>query len=121
MTADASGNSELVAAVRSAAAGDPRGWADLTGNFAAMIMGIARGCRLDETDVADVHQTTWLRLVETIGAIENPEWVGNWLATTTKAESLRVLQARTTQAPLGELSDDRTVGVLSPAPTSSIN
>src|SRR5580658_1681771 len=102
MTADASGTAELVAAVRSAAVGDPRGWANLTGHFAAMILGIARSCQLNETDVADVHQTTWLRLVETIGAIENPEWVGNWLATTTKEESLRVLQARSAQAPLGE-------------------
>jgi RNA polymerase sigma factor (sigma-70 family) len=59
-----------------------------------MIMGIARGCRLNDADVGEVHQTTWLRLVESIGRIEHPERVGSWLATTARRESLRLLRKR---------------------------
>ena len=40
--------------------------------FSGMVMAVARSCRLDEADVAEVHQMTWLRLVENIGRIEQP-------------------------------------------------
>jgi RNA polymerase sigma factor (sigma-70 family) len=77
-----------------ATSGDPRAWEQLTSRFGSMIMGIARGCRLNDADVGEVHQTTWLRLVENIGRIEHPERVGSWLATTARRESLRLLRKR---------------------------
>jgi len=59
-----------------------------------MIIAIARSCRLGDSDVWEVHQTTWLRLVENIGRIEQPERIGAWLATTAKRESLRLAHSR---------------------------
>jgi DNA-directed RNA polymerase specialized sigma24 family protein len=120
MTAGANATPELEAAVRSAAAGDPWGWANLTDHFAPMIMGIARSCQLNEIDVADVHQTTWLRLVETIDTIEDPETLGSWLVATTEHESLRVLRARSAASSLGEPPDRGPIDVLSSSQTSSL-
>jgi RNA polymerase sigma factor (sigma-70 family) len=37
---------------------------------------------------------TWLRLVENIGRIEQPERIGAWLATTAKRESLRIIRSK---------------------------
>jgi RNA polymerase sigma factor (sigma-70 family) len=81
--------SEVMLAARS---GDPGAWEELTLRFSSMIMGVARSCRLCDADVGEVHQTTWLRLVENIARIEHPERVGSWLATTAKRESLRLIR-----------------------------
>jgi RNA polymerase sigma factor (sigma-70 family) len=80
--------------VRAAAAGEARAWEELTSRFGGMIVAIARSCRLGDADVWEVHQTTWLRLVENIGRIEQPERLGAWLATTAKRESLRLARSR---------------------------
>ena len=63
---------------------------------------IARRCRLREADVAEVCQTTWLRLVENLDRIEQPERIGGWLATTSRRESLRIA----TRAAMVSASDE---------------
>jgi RNA polymerase sigma factor (sigma-70 family) len=62
------------------------------------VMAIARSCRLNEADVAEVHQVTWLRMVENIDRIEQPERIGAWLATTAKRESLRIARSKSRMA-----------------------
>jgi RNA polymerase sigma factor (sigma-70 family) len=39
-------------------------------------------------------QTTWLRLVEHLGTLQQPERVGAWLGTTARRESLRLAKVR---------------------------
>jgi DNA-directed RNA polymerase specialized sigma24 family protein len=39
-----------------------------------------------------VAQTTWLRLVENLDRIREPDRLGAWLATTARRESLRVIR-----------------------------
>jgi len=99
--------SEVVAA---ASAGDNHAWEELTKRFSTRIVGIARSCRLGHADVGEVHQTTWLRLVENISRIEQPERLGAWLATTARRESLRLLRKRLRLAfdsdALADLPDD---------------
>ena len=60
---------------------------------------VGRRHRLSAADAADVSQTTWLRLVEHLERIENPERIGAWLATTARHESLRVLRLANRQIP----------------------
>lgn len=86
--------SALAEIVSAAAAGDTMAWAVLLRRYGSMVMAIARRCRLPEADVAEVHQVTWLRMVENIDRIEQPERIGAWLATTAKRESLRVVRAK---------------------------
>jgi RNA polymerase sigma factor (sigma-70 family) len=78
--------------VMAAASGEAKAWEDLTRRFGGMIMAVARSCRLADADAWEVHQTTWLRLVENIGRIEQPERIGAWLATTARRESLRLVR-----------------------------
>jgi RNA polymerase sigma factor (sigma-70 family) len=85
---------DLPGVMAGAAAGDQAAWRTLTDRFSGMVMAIARSCRLNEADVAEIHQVTWLRLVENIDRIEQPERVGGWLATTARRESLRIVRSK---------------------------
>ncbi|MGH9076864.1 MAG: RNA polymerase sigma factor [Acidimicrobiales bacterium] len=88
--------------VRAAAGGDQRAWNALVDRFASTIWAIARSHRLGTSDASDVSQTTWLRLVENLDRINQPERVGAWLATTARRESLRVLRQSGRQAAAGD-------------------
>jgi RNA polymerase sigma factor (sigma-70 family) len=72
--------------------GCPRAWQELVARFGGMIAATGRRYRLSPSDVAELQQTTWLRLVENLDRIEQPERVGGWLATTARRESLQLLR-----------------------------
>ncbi len=55
---------------------------------------MARGYRLDQADAADVVQVAWLRLVEHLPRLRDPERVGSWLVTTVRRECLQVISHR---------------------------
>jgi RNA polymerase sigma factor (sigma-70 family) len=102
---------EAVAAlVERAAGGDELAWGALVDEFGDLVRAVARAHRLGDADVADVAQTTWLRLFEHLGRLHEPARVGAWLATTARRESLRVLRRRAQQVPTAEppeRADDR--------------
>ena len=70
--------------------GDSAAWDDLVDRFSGLIWALARGQGLSPTDAAEVSQTTWLRLAEHIGEINDPLRVGAWLATTARREAIRI-------------------------------
>jgi len=78
--------------MRAAAGGDQAAWNELVERFQGLVWATARSFRLSRADAADVAQTTWLRLVENIDRIREPERLGAWLATTARRESLRHLR-----------------------------
>jgi len=75
-----------------AAAGDRAAWNTLVERYEGLLWGIARSHRLDQPSASDVVQTTWLRLVEHIDRLRNPEALAGWLAATARNECLRVLR-----------------------------
>ncbi len=88
--------------VRCAAEGDSDAWNQLVERFAGMVWAVARSYRLNASDAADVSQTTWLRLVQHLDRIEQPERVGAWLAITARHEALRVARQASRQLPVGD-------------------
>ncbi|HTT92902.1 MAG TPA: sigma-70 family RNA polymerase sigma factor [Acidimicrobiales bacterium] len=78
--------------VLGARAGSVEAWEELVARFGGMIAATGRRYRLTPADVAELEQTTWLRLVENLHRIEQPERVGGWLATTARRESLQLLK-----------------------------
>ena len=80
-------DADLVLIVAQAREGVASAWEDLIGRFGGLVTAIARRCRLSDADVAEVSQTTWLRLVENLDRIEQPERLGAWLATTSRRPS----------------------------------
>jgi RNA polymerase sigma factor (sigma-70 family) len=90
--------------LQSAAAGDRDAWGTLVERYESLLWGVARSHRLDQSSASDVVQTTWLRLLEHIDELRNPDALAGWLATTARNECLRVLRHQSRQVPT---DDDR--------------
>jgi RNA polymerase sigma factor (sigma-70 family) len=84
--------SEVKELVVAAAAGDQESWDRLVDTFAGLVWSVVRSYQLYGADGADVSQTVWLRCVEHLGRLREPEHLAAWLATTARHECFRVLR-----------------------------
>jgi RNA polymerase sigma factor (sigma-70 family) len=80
--------------VGEAAAGSQAAWDDLVEGFSGLVWSVVRAHGLYGAEAADVCQTVWLRFVEHLRRLREPERAGAWLATTARHECLRVLRRR---------------------------
>ncbi|MGH3833044.1 MAG: RNA polymerase sigma factor, partial [Pseudonocardiaceae bacterium] len=55
--------------------------------------------RLQPADAEDAVQSTWLRVLERIDTLRDPECLGSWLATTASRECLALLRRRNREVP----------------------
>jgi RNA polymerase sigma factor (sigma-70 family) len=85
-------SNEVAEAVRRAAAGDKAAWDAIVDEFSNVLWAVAAGFRLGTADAADVVQTTWMRLVENLDRIKQPEALPGWLVTTARREALRMIR-----------------------------
>jgi RNA polymerase sigma factor (sigma-70 family) len=85
--------------VRAAADGDQAAWDAIVDRFQGLVWATARAHRLSRDDAADVAQTTWLRLVESLDRIREPERLGAWLVTTARRECLRHIRLHLRELP----------------------
>ena len=97
--------------------GDTAAWDALVERFAGLVTAVVRTYRLSPADAADVSQTTWLRLIENLHRISQPDRVGGWLATTARRESVRILRLADRQVPTSDEDLER----LTDAPTVSVD
>jgi RNA polymerase sigma factor (sigma-70 family) len=100
--------------VRRAADGDRGAWEVIVDDFSGLLWSVCRGYRLNHADAAEVVQTVWLRLLENLGRIREPEHLGGWLTTTARREAIRQLRLRGHEL----VTDDesRFDGIAEPAP-----
>ncbi len=88
--------------IRAAAGGDEDAWSAIVDRFAGLVWSTARAHRLAPAEAADVAQTTWLRLVEHLDRIKEPERLGAWLATTARRECLRHIRLQRREFATGD-------------------
>lgn len=86
--------------LQAASEGDVEAWATIVDRFEGLVWSIARAHRLSSADAADVVQTSWLRLVENLDRIQDPERLGAWLATTARRECLRHIRLHGRELPV---------------------
>ena len=98
---------EVGGLVCSALEGDETAWEGLVTGFDGLIRAITRAHRLSEHDAADVTQTTWLRALEQLERLREPERAGAWLATIARRECLRTLRANGRELPVEQDVLDR--------------
>jgi RNA polymerase sigma factor (sigma-70 family) len=72
-------------------ANDPQAWAEIIRRYRPLVVSRARRYHLQEADLLDAVQTTWLRLAEHWHSIESPERLAGWLSTTVCREALRLI------------------------------
>jgi RNA polymerase sigma factor (sigma-70 family) len=97
---------DLGTLARAAMQGEEAAWERLVARFGPTIRSVARRHRLSEADQDEVVQRTWLRLLERIGTVRQPEALGGWLVTTARRESLRIIELSARELPSDE-ADDR--------------
>ncbi len=85
----------MVAAVDRARHGAPDGWNDLVSRYSPVLWAVARSHRLSRQDAADAVQVTWLRCVEQLDRIREPERLAGWLVTVCRRECLLILRTGT--------------------------
>ena len=95
---------ELAELVRAAREGDQAAWNSIVERFSGLVWATVRAHRLSPGDGGEVVQTTWLRLVEHLDRIREPERLGGWLATTARNECLRQIRHSAREVP-SELAD----------------
>jgi RNA polymerase sigma factor (sigma-70 family) len=82
--------------VQQATQGDQSAWTQLVDRYDGVVRSVARSFRLQGADISDVAQTTWLRLVQNLHTIRDPERLAGWLAVTATRESLSLLRRAST-------------------------
>jgi len=95
---------ELAELVHAAGEGDQAAWNSIVERFGGLVWATVRAHRLNAVDGAEVVQTTWLRLVEHLDRIRDPDRLGGWLATTARNECLRQIRHSAREIP-SELAD----------------
>jgi RNA polymerase sigma factor (sigma-70 family) len=88
--------------VDEASGGSQTAWDQLVDRFSGLVWSTTRAHRLSAAEAADAAQSTWLRLVEHLDRIEDPERLGAWLATTARRECLRIIRIGKRELPTDE-------------------
>jgi len=73
--------------------GEQQAWDALVERYAPLIWSICRRYRLEAADAEDVGQVVWLKLVTHLDHLREAAALPGWLATTTRRECGRVINA----------------------------
>ncbi|MDG4819308.1 MULTISPECIES: sigma-70 family RNA polymerase sigma factor [unclassified Micromonospora] len=91
--------------VAAASDGDEAAWAELVRRYTPLVVAVIRAHGMSRADAADVNQTVWLRLVERLGQLRDPEALAAWLATTTRRECYRLSRLDRRMRPVDPYDD----------------
>lgn len=78
--------------LRRARAGDSAAWEEIVRQYSNVVFATVRSFRLQEADVLDAVQMTWLRFAENCHQVQYPHRLAGWLATTARRECLHILR-----------------------------
>jgi RNA polymerase sigma factor (sigma-70 family) len=104
-TAHAAGECDSATLLARAAEGDQSSWRRLIHEYDGLVRSIAASFRLQTADVHDVAQTTWMRLLQNVRTIRDPERLAGWLSVTATRESLAVLRRASRLRPLPTVAE----------------
>ena len=75
--------------VSAAIQGDETAWNDLVDRYSPLLVSVLRQCRLSTSEVEDVAQIVWLRLVENLERVRDVQALPKWIITTGRREAWR--------------------------------
>ena len=104
--ADEAAESDVSLLVRESADGSEQAWHELVRRYAPLVMAVIRSYHLSAADAQDISQTVWLRLVEHLAHLRQPDALPGWLATTTQRECGRHLRQERRVMPADPHSDE---------------
>jgi RNA polymerase sigma factor (sigma-70 family) len=89
-----------------AVGGDEDAWAQIVERYAPLVMSVLSSFRVFGADAQDMSQVVWLRLVEHLEDLREPRALPQWLITTTRNESVRLLRVRKRTVSYDPLTND---------------
>jgi RNA polymerase sigma factor (sigma-70 family) len=121
-------DASVTSLIAAAAGGDEAAWAELVRRYTPLVYSVIRAYDLGRADAADVNQTVWLRLVEQLGRVREPEALPGWLVTTTRRECYRVSRLSRRSQPVDPYDDSlesyhgfsRELATIAPAPDDEL-
>jgi RNA polymerase sigma factor (sigma-70 family) len=96
----------IVSLVTAAAGGDQQAWRELVVRYSPLLVSVIRRFRLSASETEDIAQTVWLRLVEYLGSLREPEALPMWIITTGRRETIRYLSSQHRIHPSDPLKDE---------------
>ena len=90
--------------IEQARAGSQPAWNELIRRYGQLVWWAARRRGLRPVDATDVAQLTWLRLVQHVDGLRDPDRVAAWLVTTASREALRIV-VRDRHHPVGDMEE----------------
>lgn len=113
---ETSPSADLAGLTASALAGDRAAWEELVDRLSATAWSAVRRVDMPAEDRKDAFASTFLRLYERLGSVNDPERLHGWVATTARREALAIARARRRETPV-ELVDAH----LAPAPDLAVD
>lgn len=92
--------------------GDREAWDEIVRRYSNVVFATVRSFRLQDADVLDAVQMTWLRLAENAHRVQFPERLAGWLATTARRECLHILRQQAKHTPT--LAEAMTENIVDP-------
>lgn len=83
---------DLTTLVQQAIDGNAAAWGEIVSRLENLVWSVVRGFRMNDEDAQDATQLTWLRAVENLHRVSDPERLGLWLATIARRESMRIIE-----------------------------
>ena len=99
------------ALVHAAAEGSDQAWKTLVTRYTGLVASISRSYRLGGADAGDVEQLVWMRLLENLDRIRQPELIGGWIAAVTRNACLSIQRRAAREV---SCDDERAYAVVSP-------
>lgn len=104
--------------VRDACDRQPGAWRELTARYDGLVRAVVGSFRLQEADFADAVQNTWLRALERLHTVRDPDSLGGWLTTVARRECLALLARSRRESPT-DVAEDQLV-VQDPGPEAVV-
>ncbi len=95
--ADDPTDAELVSEAR---AGSSTAWKHLADRYSRLVWHVIRSFRLSNAAAEDVSQIVWLKAIENLDRVHDPERIGAWLTTTARRAAIAELHRAKKQVPV---------------------
>ncbi|MFG2293837.1 RNA polymerase sigma factor [Streptomyces sp. NPDC048603] len=81
-------------------AGSQESWNEIVDRYSPLIWAIARSHRLGTVDCEDVSQVTWMRVIQHLEKLREPEKLAGWISVAARRESLKHIQKTGRSTPI---------------------
>lgn len=72
--------------------GDEGAWDSLVERMDPIIWSVVRSFRIDHATAKDVAQTVWMKVIENVDRIDDPDRLPGWISTTARREAMAVVR-----------------------------